>query len=352
MKNSFQRLLRGESLSFAVWFFLIAGVIAIIFPFLFTRPTWWSQLNFSETGPIGDTIGGITAPFIASIGIFMTFLAFWIQAKANKQQALQFEQQSITNQKERFETKFYDLLKLHRDNVNELNIQDKVHGRKAFIQMVDELRFCYCVLYGLNKEEIEDKSKKDKLILNQNQIFNIAFLNFFFGVENDLHQNLLQNIDPTFLALYHLKLNRHRNYSESEMRIAHENGGVCIAKLDYFPFTGHASQLGHYYRHLFQTAKFVLEQEDKIVPNKYEYIKTLRAQLSTHEQLLLYYNSLSVLGQPWNEQKLLTEYRFIKNIPLPYADFFKSPKEVLGEKNSKGESIFEWDEIMERVTKI
>lgn len=310
MKNSFQRLLSGESLLFGAWFMLAVGISIIAFPYLFTRA--WSNLDFTTTGQIGDTIGGITAPLISFIGVIMTFIAFWIQAQANKQQVLQFKEQGTTWQKERFETKFYDLLKLHRENVNELNIQDRVHGRKAFIQMVDELRFCYCVLWGLNKEKIESKSKKKKAVLSENQIFNIAFLTFFFGMEDDLHKNLLQKISPIVLAEYRLRLTKHRinRVDENEMRVAHEKGGTCITKIDYIPFKGHATQLGHYYRHLFQTVKFILEQKDDIIPkpNKYEYIKTLRAQLSIHEQLLLYYNSLSVLGQPWNEQELLTEY--------------------------------------------
>ena len=122
-------------------------------------------------------------------------------------------------------------------------------------------------------------------------------------------------------------------------------------RIKYKPFEGHGhvSRLGHYFRHLFQTVKFVIEQDDEIIPNKYEYIKTLRAQLSTHEQLLLYYNSLSILGKPWNDANLLTDYRFIKNIPLPYADFYKSPKEEFGIINSAGEQLFEWDEISERL---
>ena len=119
--------------------------------------------------------------------------------------------------------------------------------------------------------------------------------------------------------------------------------------IKYLPFSGHISRLGHYYRHLFQTVKYVAEQEEKIIPNKYIYLKTLRAQLSTHEQLFLYYNALSVLGEPWLKNGYLTEYRMIKNIPLPMASFGIYPKKKLGDKNSKGELLFEWDEIKKRV---
>lgn len=36
MKNSFQRLLSGESLSFGAWFILVVGILIIAFPYLFT----------------------------------------------------------------------------------------------------------------------------------------------------------------------------------------------------------------------------------------------------------------------------------------------------------------------------
>ncbi|NII83115.1 hypothetical protein [Pedobacter sp. SG908] len=46
-------------------FWYLAAGVALLFVslFLFTRKAWWSSWDFSATGQIGDTIGGITAPF-------------------------------------------------------------------------------------------------------------------------------------------------------------------------------------------------------------------------------------------------------------------------------------------------
>lgn len=49
---------------------LITVVIALVFiamflPWLLTSCSWFG-LDFSDTGPVGDTIGGIMGPFIAS----------------------------------------------------------------------------------------------------------------------------------------------------------------------------------------------------------------------------------------------------------------------------------------------
>lgn len=43
--------------------------------FLFVGKAITPEVDFSETGPIGDTIGGIMNPFIALVGILLTFLA-------------------------------------------------------------------------------------------------------------------------------------------------------------------------------------------------------------------------------------------------------------------------------------
>ena len=84
------------------------------------------------------------------------------------------------------------------------------------------------------------------------------------------------------------------------------------------PFEGHQSRLAHYYRHLYQTVCYVDNQTLKI--DKYEYVKTIRAQLTTHEQALLFINSLTPMGKGWNAKDLLVRYRFIKNIPDGFFD--------------------------------
>lgn len=93
-------------------------------------------------------------------------------------------------------------------------------------------------------------------------------------------------------------------------------------------YGGHQFKLGHYYRHLYQTVKFIDRQDVFCYREKYEYAKTLRAQLSTPEQYLLFFNSLSKSGRAWEFAQisvepsyenanyyLITKYNFIKNLP-------------------------------------
>ena len=95
--------------------------------------------------------------------------------------------------------------------------------------------------------------------------------------------------------------------------------------------------------------KFVHEQDKKIIGDKYAYVKTLRAQLSNFEQLLLYYNSISVLGNEWLRNRYMHEYEMVRNIPLPFANFGVLPHELFREDIEKGDMNFEWDEVKKKI---
>jgi len=68
----------------AKWLLLVGGLVIVIMPFLLTGEYFHERFNFSDTGQIGDTIGGITAPFMNLIGAFLVFYALQAQVKANE----------------------------------------------------------------------------------------------------------------------------------------------------------------------------------------------------------------------------------------------------------------------------
>ncbi|OFY98615.1 MAG: hypothetical protein A3K10_04940 [Bacteroidetes bacterium RIFCSPLOWO2_12_FULL_31_6] len=54
---------------------LIIGLfIVVIIPVLLTRQSFWSAFNFTQTGQIGDTIGGITSPIVNLIAAILVYL--------------------------------------------------------------------------------------------------------------------------------------------------------------------------------------------------------------------------------------------------------------------------------------
>ena len=70
---------------------ILVLIFAFLSPLILTSPSSSERFDFSETGEIGDTIGGIINPFIALIGVLLTFLAFYMQIKANQIQISQFK---------------------------------------------------------------------------------------------------------------------------------------------------------------------------------------------------------------------------------------------------------------------
>jgi len=73
-----------EILGRAKWLLLAGALVILITPFVLTGHFFHERFNFSETGQIGDTIGGITAPFMNLIGAFLVFYALKAQVKANE----------------------------------------------------------------------------------------------------------------------------------------------------------------------------------------------------------------------------------------------------------------------------
>lgn len=62
---------------------LVIGLILVIFvPIIFTQFSF--LIDFTDTGQIGDTIGGITSPITNIIGAILVYYAFLVQLDANK----------------------------------------------------------------------------------------------------------------------------------------------------------------------------------------------------------------------------------------------------------------------------
>jgi uncharacterized membrane protein len=162
---------------------LILGLIGVIVAiFLYKngpeliQSRYFDKGNVGDRGAIGDAFGGTAGPIIAWIASILTFMAFYIQYEANKEQRDQFAKQADDTVIERFENRFFELIRIHRENVEEQNIQNVVIGRKAFTTYYFELRYIYFVL-----EHNYDKSDKS-IVLDKEQLTNLAYLIFFYGI--------------------------------------------------------------------------------------------------------------------------------------------------------------------------
>ncbi|MBR5695705.1 MAG: hypothetical protein IKX43_05660 [Paludibacteraceae bacterium] len=111
----------------------IAGALAIFgcfAPIIFTRTKLFEWLDFSNTGEIGDTIGGTMTPIVSLAAVILTYLAFLKQVEANKIQTEQFNktlQQKETDDKKQLKNSL-ELMSLDVD----FAIQDMEERIKNF----------------------------------------------------------------------------------------------------------------------------------------------------------------------------------------------------------------------------
>ena len=269
---------------------VVLGIIALIsIPYLIIHKSWFYSLESEKAYQIGGALNGLTAPILGVVMAIVTYLAFYIQWKANKQ---------ITQDMKigRIETQFYQMLGLHRENVKGFryiakdSTEKDMHGREAFDKLRDIVRAAYnCSMKITPQEKIRE-----------------AYDIIFIGNDN-------------------------RNFN-------------CH---------GHAVEIAHYIRQLFHIVKFVANNKDLSDEQKHEYLRQLRAQMSTDEQILLFYNWYSGRGSEWenDENNFLSEYRMIHNIfpermPLEIKHLLlnKLITRVEYGENSQNNSIFEFQD--------
>lgn len=144
--------------------------IVIIAPYILTSS--FDFVNFNQTGVIGDTIGGLTAPFIGLIGAILVFLALKAQIHANILVQKQIENQENENKLEIESNqlnKLYENLKNSIDNFSystletwEFNIQEskELKGSEAFYKLFQDF---YCEPH-LNEEDLKTNPKITEII--------------------------------------------------------------------------------------------------------------------------------------------------------------------------------------------
>jgi Putative phage abortive infection protein len=76
-------------------------------------------------------------------------------------------------------------------------------------------------------------------------------------------------------------------------------------------YRSHETDLGHYFRTLYNIVKFVHESP---IANKAIFMNFLRAQLSAQELLLLFYNGVSIHGRD-KFKPLIEQYSLLKHVP-------------------------------------
>lgn len=361
------------------WSLLIIGAITSIYFVYSTSVDGFSffgtnKIDFPTTGQFGDFVGGVVGTVFALAGTLLIFLTFNEQTKQNKREA--------------FESAFFEMVHLHRENVSQMNYTtsngtmfETAETRKVFRVIFKEFLDCYREVKKFsNSKNVDDyilrkhQKRLNEIINNNNSdidiielaIIDISYCIVFYGVGEEGEIILRDRFKKKYNSVYfygllrYIKLKPKRENTERwnkwngllalgfkdfkkvnqefyvyrkhlSLETLSEEAKKLVYETEFVKFYGgHQHRLGHYFRHLFQSYKYLNYHDDLTEKEKYFYGKTLRAQLSTYEQALLFINSVSSLGMKWeftpeidllktNEErknsKLITRYNLIKNLP-------------------------------------
>lgn len=281
--------------------------VIIIWLFLALPIVYFAGVS-GESGRVGDTFGIITS-FFSALGFGGLAYTLYQQNKILLQQEIEIERQRLETKIDRFESKFFQILAAQREIVNELDL--KKSSSKAANRIVTvKGRECFKVMYNQGfKDELRKyyKEKKDKELPR----------------EADLYK------------LFHLK--------------------ELITVFEHKLFPRYQGDLTHYFRHLYQIVKLI-DNADFLV-DKSDYVGIVRAQLSMHEMLLLFYNGLTIRGKKF--KILIERYGLLKGISDGYLingseDMWSEPTynaSAFGKGNplnKKREKLFVLDKIISK----
>jgi len=263
-----------------IFFSLVAIASTVYFYYykfgfgLWEKPEQWANL--------GDFFGGVLNPIFSFSSIVLLLLALLQNHKALSQnedalrlnneelkltrdelnsssQALQ--RQAIIQDKQSFEGTFFSLLSIHQDLVNSIDLIKKENG------VATTGKDCFKVFY--NRLEKVAQREADS----------------YYSARTMLNKSKEKKSEMPYDKLFINKAYK-KFYDENE------------------------SEIGHYFRNLYNIVKYV---DESSILNKHLYTNILRAQLSTYEILLLLYNCTSDLGY-LKFRPLVEKYGLLKGV--------------------------------------
>jgi len=221
--------------------------------------TWYGLVDRENRGTFGDMFGAVNALFsgLAFVGVIFAILLQSNELKLQRKelkftrnelegQKLQLEAQNSTLKKQNFENTFFELLRLHNEITNSIDLVAK-DGK------ITKGRDCFKVFHNRFKE-----------IWGRN-------------ITQHKGDSEIERINNTYLAFYN----------------------------------EHQSEIGHYFRSLYNIIKFI---ENSVVDDKRLYTNLVRAQLSSYELTLLFYNTISDMGRE-KFMPLIVKYSLLKTLP-------------------------------------
>ncbi len=276
-----------------VW--TIAIVVCVLVWVFGAAVTRWYASHYASSvvnnaaGLFGDSFGAVNALIsaLAFAGVIVTFYLqrkeLDLQRQELKAQREEFEQQNKTLKLQRFESTFFHMMELQQQIVSDLYI--KVSEREK-LNVQTETGF-------KTEEAIVDKSVRGRQVI----------------------QYIYRHAESVY-------------YNDGIFDKIVESG------LDGYVNAPYRMMLDHYFRHLYTILRYVDETDafslnddgeldiENEWKQKYHYTTIVRATLSRHELLMLYYNGLSIFGRE-KLKPLIEKYSLLNNLDIHYLSLSK-----------------------------
>lgn len=281
---------------------ILFSILSLLMPIFMTLPSNWSLVDWGSPSSIGNTFGGIAAPFISIVAIWITFQAFWVQYESNLIQRSISDGQRKDILLERFENKFFNFINLLRDQEKDTMISHVGISKQAFHFMFYEYKaLCYQihakdVFEGVEDWNVKEKQQAFRLFLNGVSSSSVSRLHeecplVDFQKIQRLNDELLAEQENALISDKRPKYLR--DYPEKGIRL----------------YDGHRLRLVPFYRGFCMTLQYVYRNIDDGAINAKDlelYRNLLLAQLSEHEIALL--KIMFVYGKNENLGFILPEY--------------------------------------------
>lgn len=243
---------------------------------------YWFGHSTEQLDRLGGFLAGTTGALWSAAGLFLIFAAFLAQLRQSalqeeeirlnrlelrqtqvelRGQKEQLEAQSRTFKQQQFESTFFQLLALHHQIVNGIDRVEKP-----------------LTLAAVFKPSRPEPAPEE-----------------FRG--RDVFVRIFRDLKSTQKSF-------EEEYGPADL-------SVTVNEIYKRVYTRNQSDLGHYFRNLYTLIKFVKNSD---VQDKHAYTNIVRAQLSTYELLLLFYNCLSEHGRE-KFKPLIEEFHLLKNMP-------------------------------------
>ena len=299
-------------------------VAILLAPYLLTRP-FCDEVSFVDTGQIGDTIGGTTAPIVGIVSIFLLAYTLIEQLKFNAKQV-------DLQRQEQFKTTFFELLKEQRDIKNSLftkyegvDMKNPTKIQKIPVKGLEFFRMGSFVLKNLfdsmeyghychtyDSKEIDaqlvglDTYSEDYYEDDQGNLHSFDFEKIKTQSKFCFLNDKYKITNEEFEAYKHLNVEQKIEFVYRRFFYVHE-------------------ECGNYFRHLYRILRFVSKSEEEelndvenyvvrqqISKRYFELVQFVQAQMSTRELLMVFYNSFSFPKL----RDLLIKYNLLENLTI------------------------------------